>query len=132
MSRRKLVNPKSLPPPIGFNHGVILKGKRILFLAGQNGANQKSRIVSKDFAVQFDTALKNMMEVLKKAGGRPTDIGVMNIYVTSRKEYGNARAAIGKIWHKHFGRNYPAAAMFVVSGLWDEEAKVEIEAIAVL
>ncbi len=58
MKKPKLVNPKSLPAPIGFNHGVLVEGKKILFLAGQNGANQRSEIVSEDFTVQFEWALK--------------------------------------------------------------------------
>lgn len=130
--KRTHVNPKTLPAPVGFNHGVILKGKRILFLAGQNGANQKAEIVSADFAVQFETALANLLQVLEEAGGGPENIGMMNFYVTRRADYAKNRAKLGKIWRKHLGTEYPAAALFEVKGLWDPKAKVEIEAIAVL
>lgn len=132
MKKAKLVNPKSLPKPVGFNHGVLLEGKKVLFLAGQNGANQRAEIVSQDFAVQFEWALKNLLEVLKAAGGKPDQLGLMNIYVTDREEYGRAREAIGAIWKKHLGRHYPACAMLEVKGLWDRFAKVELEGIAVL
>lgn len=132
MKKPKLVNPKSLPAPVGFNHGVLVEGKKILFLAGQNGANQRSEIVSEDFTVQFEWALKNLLEVLKEAGGKPEQLGLMNIYVTDREEYGRARPLIGALWKKHLGRHYPACAMFVVKGLWDPRAKVELEGIAVL
>lgn len=132
MKKPKLVNPKSLPAPVGFNHGVLVEGKKILFLAGQNGANQRSEIVSEDFTVQFEWALKNLLEVLKEAGGKPEQLGLMNIYVTDREEYGRARPLIGALWKKHLGRHYPACAMFEVKGLWDPRAKVELEGIAVL
>jgi enamine deaminase RidA (YjgF/YER057c/UK114 family) len=132
VKKPKLVNPKSLPAPVGFNHGVLVEGKKILFLAGQNGANQRSEIVSEDFTVQFEWALKNLLEVLKEAGGKPEQLGLMNIYVTDREEYGRARPLIGALWKKHLGRHYPACAMFVVKGLWDPRAKVELEGIAVL
>jgi enamine deaminase RidA (YjgF/YER057c/UK114 family) len=132
VKKPKFVNPKSLPAPVGFNHGVLIEGSRILFLAGQNGANQRSEIVSDDFTAQFEAALVNLVDVLKEAGGTPEQLGVMNIYVTSREEYANARAAMGKVWKKHLGRHYPACAMFEVKGLWDPRAKVELEGIAVL
>jgi len=132
VKKPKFVNPKSLPDPVGFNHGVLVEGKKILFLAGQNGANQRSEIVSDDFTVQFEAALKNLLEVLKEAGGKPEQLGMMNIYVTDRDEYGRARPVIGALWKKHLGRHYPACAMFEVKGLWDRRAKVELEGIAVL
>lgn len=132
MSKAKVVNPKALPAPVGFNHGVLLEGKKILFLAGQNGANQRSEIVSDDFTVQFEAALKNLLEVLREAGGKPDQLGLMNIFVTDRDEYGRARKSIGAVWKKLLGRHYPACAMFEVKGLWDRRAKVELEGIAVL
>ena len=132
MKKPTMVNPKALPAPIGFNHGVLMEGSKILFLAGQNGANQRSEIVSDDFAVQFEAALVNLLEVLKEAGGTPDRLGVLNIFVTDRAEYGRARKAMGAAWKKHLGRHYPASAMFEVKGLWDPKAKVELEGIAVL
>ncbi|MBI4565392.1 MAG: RidA family protein [Planctomycetes bacterium] len=132
MSKGKPINPESLPKPVGFSHGVLMEGGRILFLAGQNGANQRSEIVSDDFAVQFEWALRNLLTVLNEAGGKPEDIGLMNIYVTSSDEYGAAREAIGEVWKKHMGRHYPAMALFEVKGLWEPRAKVEIEGMAVM
>jgi enamine deaminase RidA (YjgF/YER057c/UK114 family) len=132
VKKPKVVNPKSLPDPVGFNHGVLIEGTRILFLAGQNGANQRSEIVSDDFCVQFEWALKNLIEVLKEAGGEPAQLGMMNIYVTDRDEYGRARKDIGRVWKRLLGSHYPACAMFEVKGLWDRRAKVELEGIAVL
>ena len=132
MKKPVVVNPKTMPPPVGFNHGVLIEGSRILFLAGQNGANQRSEIVSDDFCVQFEWALKNLLEVVKEAGGTPAQLGMMNIYVTDREEYGRARKDIGKIWKRLLARHYPAVALFEVKGLWDRRAKVELEGIAVL
>ena len=132
MNKPKVVNPKALAAPVGFNHGVLMEGSKILFLAGQNGANQGAEIVSDDFCVQFEWALKNLLEVLKEAGGKPVQLGMMNIFVTDRGEYGRARKDIGKVWKRHLGRHYPAMAMFEVKGLWDPRAKVELEGIAVL
>lgn len=132
MKKPTVINPRSLPPPVGFNHGVLIEGSKILFLAGQNGANQGAEIVSDDFAIQFEAALKNLLAVLAEAGGTPEQLGVMNIFVTDREEYAAARKPMAAIWKKHLGRHYPACAMFEVKGLWDKRAKVELEGIAVL
>ena len=40
--------------------------------------------------------------------------------------------AIGVAYRKHMGRHFPAMTLAGVSGLFDERAKVEIEAVAML
>ena len=119
------INPKGLGEPRGFNHGVLYPGGRILFLAGQNGG-------SGDFASQFERALKRIVAVIQEAGGKPEHLGVLNIFVTSKAEYGAARKQIGRAWKAILGRHYPAMAMYEVKALWEATAKVELEGIAVL
>ena len=128
MSEYRKVNPAALGPPVGFNHGVLASAGRLLFLAGQSGAPAKS----KRFAKQFETALERILAVVREAGGEPRHIAQLKIYVTSRSEYGKARKEMGEIWRRVMGRHYPAMAMFEVKSLWEREAKVELEGIAVL
>jgi enamine deaminase RidA (YjgF/YER057c/UK114 family) len=119
------INPKELGAPHGFNHGVLYTGGRILFLAGQNGGTG-------DFATQFERALARILAVIREAGGGPEHLGVLNVFVTSKAEYGAARKQIGAAWKKLLGRHYPAMAMYEVKALWEETAKVELEGIAVI
>ena len=119
------VNPAKLGKPVGFSHGVVYSGGRLLFLGGQNGGEGP-------FATQFERALERILEVVREAGGRPEHIGVLNIFVTSRKEYGAARKRIGAAWKRLMGRHYPAMAMYEVKSLWEPSAKVELEGIAVI
>lgn len=119
------VNPEELGKPQGFSHGVLYGGGRLLFLGGQNGGEG-------DFATQFERALGRIVAVVKKAGGKPEHIGVLNIFVTSKAEYGAARKAIGGTWKKLVGRHYPAMALYEVKALWEDSAKVELEGIAVI
>jgi len=125
------VNPSSLTPPRGYNHGMKGVGE-LLFVAGQVGWAREGHVVSPDFVSQFQRALENVIDVVWAAGGKPTDIARMVVYVTDKSEYAARAREIGEIWRARMGRHYPAMALVEVKGLLDDEAKVEIEATALL
>ena len=125
------VNPPSLAPPRGYNHGMKGSGE-LLFVAGQVGWGREGHVVSPDFVSQFQRALENVIDVVWAAGGRPTDIARMVVYVTDKSEYAARSREIGGIWRARMGHHYPAMALVEVKSLLDDEAKVEIEATAVL
>ena len=60
------VNPESLPPPRGYNHGMKGAGE-ILFVAGQVGWTREGQVVSGDFVSQFPRAfaLQNRYAALR-------------------------------------------------------------------
>jgi enamine deaminase RidA (YjgF/YER057c/UK114 family) len=89
-------------------------------------------VVSADFISQFQRALENVIDVVWAAGGRPADIARMVVYVTDKSEYTGRVREIGEIWRARMGRHYPAMVLVEVKGLLDDEAKVEIEAMALL
>jgi enamine deaminase RidA (YjgF/YER057c/UK114 family) len=122
------VNPAELGAPVGFSHGILAQPGRILFLGGQNGAIAKTS----DFAKQFEGALERIVAVIRSAGGEPRHLCMLNIYVTSHAEYARSRKKLGAAWRRLLGRHYPACALFVVKGLWEKRAKVELEGIAVV
>lgn len=129
----KLINPVSLGSPRGFSNGVLTDaGGRLLFIAGQIGWDETQRIVSENFVEQFDRALANVIQVVTAAGGRPEQIARMVIYVTNRSEYLEQQASIGTRYQAQMGKHFPAMALVEVKGLLNDQAKVEIEAVAVL
>ncbi|HEV2863236.1 MAG TPA: RidA family protein [Pyrinomonadaceae bacterium] len=129
----KVINPASLGRPTGYANGVLTPpGVRVLFVAGQIGWDEQQRLVGEDFVEQFDRALRNVLEVVREAGGAPGSIGRMTVYVTDKREYGARRAEIGLRWRALVGRHYPAMTLVEVKGLLEDGAKVEIEATAVL
>ena len=131
--RFTVINPQSLGAPSGYSNGLLTEtGGRLLFIAGQIAWNEKHEIVSSDFVEQFDKALENVMTVVNEAGGKPSDIARLIIYVTTRNEYLAHTRAVGERYRKHMGKHFPAMVMVQVVGLLDNEAKVEIEGIAVL
>ena len=129
----KLINPESLGAPRGYSNGVLTDaGGRLLFVAGQIGWHEKQTIVSDDFVAQFDRALANVVTVVTAAGGSPQEIARLVLYVTNKREYIDRRAEVGQTYRAHLGKHFPAMVLVEVKSLLDDDAKVEIEAVAVL
>lgn len=129
----KLINPESLGAPRGYSNGVLTDaGGKLLFVAGQIGWNEKQQIVSDDFVAQFDRALANVVTVVTASGGSPEQIARLVIYVTDKREYIARRAEVGSAYREHLGKHFPAMVLVEVKSLLDDQAKVEIEAVAVL
>jgi enamine deaminase RidA (YjgF/YER057c/UK114 family) len=129
----KFINPASLGNPRGYANGVLTEsGARLLFIAGQIGWNEKQRFVSADFVDQFDRALSNVIAVVTEAGGKPEHIARLVIYVTNKNEYQQRTRELGERYRAHMGKHFPAMVLVEVRSLLDDEAKVEIEGVAVL
>jgi enamine deaminase RidA (YjgF/YER057c/UK114 family) len=129
----KTINPTALGSPRGYSNGILVDGNgKLLFIAGQIAWNEHQQIVSDSFVEQFDRALANVISVLTEAGGNPTNITRLGIYVTNKAEYLASTKEVGQRYQKHMGKHYPAMILLEVKGLLDDSAKVEIEAIAVL
>ena len=129
----EIVNPDSLASPRGYSNGVLgAPGGRLLCVAGQIGWDREERIVPGGFAAQFAQALRNVVAVVEAAGGRADQVLRLRIHVVDREEYLAARKEIGQVYREVMGGHFPAMALFVVAGLLDEGARVEIEADAVI
>jgi len=129
----ELINPESLGKPRGYSNGVLTEpGGRLLFIAGQIAWNDHQQIVSDDFVAQFDQALANVLTVVKAAGASASDVARLVIYVTDKGEYKSRTGELGDCWRSKMGTHYPAMVLVEVRGLLEDEAKVEIEGIAVV
>ena len=76
--------------------------------------------------------MKNVLDVLKEAKGKPEHIVRLTWYVLDKKEYLGSLKAVGAAYRELMGRHYPAMAVVQVSGLVEDEARLEIEATAVV
>jgi NAD(P)-dependent dehydrogenase (short-subunit alcohol dehydrogenase family) len=131
--RFSIVNPAELGSPRGWNNGMLARtGGRTLFTAGQTARAGSGGVPPADFVAQFDLALRNVLAVLRQAGGEPTDIGRLTIYVTDMMQYHESLQPLGEAYRRRMGTHFPAMALVEVSSLVDELALVEIEATAVL
>jgi enamine deaminase RidA (YjgF/YER057c/UK114 family) len=125
------VNPPELPRPRGFSHAVIAAG-RTVFLAGQTAMDDSGDIVRGSVVDQFEQALTNLLMALRAAGGQPSDMASLTIYIVDLDDYRAHAHEIGKVWKRLVGETYPAMAGVGVTRLWDVDAKVEIQGYAVL
>jgi len=131
MMATTLINPPNLVKPLGYSHGATGTG-RTLFIAGQIGSDEEGVLVSGDLVEQFDRALGSVVRVVEEAGGKAEDIVKINLLVLDKNEYRERGRDMGATYRKHMGRHFPAMTLAEVKGLWDEGAKVEIEAVAIL
>lgn len=129
MSNRT-INPESLPKPSGYAHG-ILAGNTV-FLGGQTALDKDMNIVPGGITDQFRQAFSNVLATLAEAGGRPQDLVSVTIYLTDVDDYMANGREIGRIWREMAGSEYPAMAGIGVTRLWQKEAMIEIQGIAVL
>ena len=85
-----------------------------------------------DLVAQFAQALDNVLVVVAAAGGEASCIGRLTLYVTDKAEYVRRRKEIGEAYRKRMGRHFPAMALVEVTSLLERDAKVEIEATALV
>ena len=103
-----------------------------MWLSGQIGSDAAGRIVEPgDLVAQVGRALGRLAVALRAAGCEPEDTVKLTYYVTDIKLYRDSLPAIGLVYREVFGRHYPATTLVEVSSLFDPEAVVEIDAVAV-
>jgi len=127
-----VINPDSLGRPRGYSNGIVAISGKMLFISGQVGWDEHQQITSDDIVEQFDVALANLLKVVDAAGGSPTQIARMMIYVTDIDEYRRRTREIGERYRAHMGKHFPAMVLVEVKSLLEDRAKVEIEGQAVL
>ncbi|KPK15811.1 MAG: hypothetical protein AMK69_26740 [Nitrospira bacterium SG8_3] len=123
-----LINPSDLVKPLGYSHGAMGTGR----LAGQIGSDKEGKLVGDGLVEQFDRALGSVVRVVEEAGGKAEHIVKLNLLVLDKNEYREKGRDMGAVYRKHMGRHFPAMTLAEVKGLWDEGAKVEVEAVAML
>jgi enamine deaminase RidA (YjgF/YER057c/UK114 family) len=126
------INPGQLARASGFSHAVSAPAGRLVFLAGQLGMDRDGRVVPGGVVAQFEQALSNLLAALAAAGGHPSDLASVTIYLTDVEDYQAKGKEIGAVWRRLAGSDYPAMAGVGVTKLWLPGAVVEIQGIAVV
>ena len=127
----KVLQPAEWARAKGYSNGIAARGTQV-FIAGQIGWNAQQKFADERLAPQVRAALKNVVRVLEEAGGRPEHIVRLTWYLTSRQDYLDQLPQIGAAYRDVMGRHFPAMSVVEVSALMEHQAKVEIEATAVL
>jgi enamine deaminase RidA (YjgF/YER057c/UK114 family) len=129
--QHQVLKPASWPRPSGYSNGIAASGRQI-FVAGQVGWDAQCRFNGTRLADQVKQALQNICSVLKEANAGPEHIVRLTWYLTSRDEYLADLENIGVAYRAVMGKNFPVMSVVQVVALMEAEAKVEIEATAVV
>lgn len=124
------VNPKELAPAKGFSHATVAGDA--VWVGGQTGTDATGRVVEpRDIVAQFSRAIRNVAIALRAAGCEPADTVKLTYYVTDIADYRRNLSIIGSSYREVFGTHYPASTLVEVHSLFDPDALVEIDAVAV-
>ena len=127
----EILQPQAWPRPKGYSNGMMAQGRQV-FVAGQVGWDSEGRFASPALAGQVKKALENILAVLAEADGKPEHIVRLTWYVTSRDEYHSELREIGAAYRDVMGKHFPTMSVVQVVALMEKDAKVEIEATAVV
>jgi enamine deaminase RidA (YjgF/YER057c/UK114 family) len=127
----QILKPAHWPRPRGYSNGIVASGRQI-FVAGQIGWDAQGQFISERLADQVRQSLENICAVLAQAQAGPEHIVRLTWYVTSRDEYYAELADIGAAYRAVMGKNFPVMSVVQVVALMEAQAKVEIEATAVV
>jgi enamine deaminase RidA (YjgF/YER057c/UK114 family) len=127
----QILQPPGWARPRGYSNGILARGQ-LVFIAGQIGWDAQCRFQTSDFTGQVRQALENIVALLAQAEARPEHIARMTWYVTDKHEYIAAYPSIGAVYRQVIGAHYPVMTAVEVGALLEDQAKVEIEATAVI
>jgi len=127
----QILQPPAWARAKGFSNGIAAEG-RLVFIAEQIGWSGQGERKERSFAGQFRQALQNILEILREANGRPDHLVRLTWYILDKKEYLASLKEVGAAYRELMGKHYPTMAVVQVGGLVEEEARLEIEATAVI
>jgi enamine deaminase RidA (YjgF/YER057c/UK114 family) len=127
----QVLQPKTWKRPKGYANGIVAEG-RMIFVAGQVGWDEQERFNSDSFAGQAEQALANIVAILAEAGAGPEHLVRLTWFVVDKAEYLASLEATGAAYRRVIGRHFPAMSVVEVKGLYEDGARLEIEATAVL
>lgn len=127
---RKVIQPKSLSDPRPrYSQGILAKGGKLLFIAGQTASDKDGNIVGRgDIEAQTHQVFKNLSAVLKEAGGSLENLVMTTTYITDR-EY---REGYNRVRREYYKKSSPTSTLVIISGLAHPDYLIEINGVAVL
>ena len=124
------LQPPGWRKPKGYANGIKARGE-FVFVGGMVGWDADEKFPD-GFVAQARQALENIAAVLAEGGARPEHITRMTWYVRDMDEYLAARGELGPVYRAVMGVHFPAMALVEVRRLVEPQARLEIEATAVV
>lgn len=126
----RVLQPPGWPAPRGYSNGMAGTGRTVL-VGGQVGWDAAGRFPP-GFVAQAAQALRNILAVVAEAGGGPEHVGRLTWYVLDVAEYRASLKDLGAAYRDVMGRHFPAMTLVQVAALAEPEARLEIEATAIV
>jgi len=126
----RVLQPSGWPLPKGYANGIAADG-HIVVTGGVIGWDDNRRL-PKGFVPQVRQTLSNIAAILAEGDAQPAHLVRLTWYVVDMDEYLANLKELGVIYREIFGAHYPAMALVQVVRLVEKEARVEIEATAVV
>jgi enamine deaminase RidA (YjgF/YER057c/UK114 family) len=128
--RPTVLQPPGWPKPRGYSNGMMAEG-RVVVTGGVVGWDTDGKF-PEAFADQARQTFSNIRAILAEGGAEPHHIVRLTWYVTDVEEYLAAGKDLGRAYRETIGSHYPAMAVVQVVRLVERDAKLEIEATAVV
>lgn len=128
--RPTILQPPGWPAPKGYANGMSARG-RIVLTGGVVGWDEAERFPA-GFVAQAAQALANIAAILREGGAQPHHLVRLTWYVVDVDEYLADLRGLGRAYRAVLGEHYPAMALVGVVRLVEREARLEIEATAVV
>jgi enamine deaminase RidA (YjgF/YER057c/UK114 family) len=129
-SSPQVLQPSGWPMPKGYANGMAADG-RLVVTGGVIGWDIEGRLAP-DFVGQVRQTLSNIADIIAEGGAKPEHLVRLTWYVVDIEEYLASLKELGRAYREIFGAHYPAMALVQVVRLVEKEARVEIEATAVV
>lgn len=124
------LHPKGWPRPSGYANGMTGKG-RLIVTGGVVGWDIMGNFAH-GFVPQARQAFTNILAILAEGGAGAEHLVRLTWYVVDLDEYRGALRDLGRAYRDTIGGHYPAMAVVGVTGLMEPQARLEIEATAIV
>jgi enamine deaminase RidA (YjgF/YER057c/UK114 family) len=126
----EVLHPKHWPVPKGYANGMMAEG-RILVTGGIVGWDENG-VFPEGFVAQARQTFENICAILAEGGAGPQHIVRLTWYVVDIEEYLANLRELGRAYRAVLGTHYPAMALVQVVRLVEKQARLEIEATAIV
>jgi len=126
----RTLQPQGWPRPQGYANGMTARG-RVVVTGGVVGWDVMGNFPG-SFAAQARQTFSNILKILAEGGAGPEHLVRLTWYVVDLEEYRGSLKELGRAYRETIGANFPAMAVVQVTGLVEKQARIEIEATAVV
>lgn len=127
----RYINPPTLERPPGYSHVADVRGRRLIFIAGQAGVDANGTVVGgDDIEAQAEQAFRNLSAALESAGCTASNLVKLTVFVRDISKLADYRRARDRFFNSVAPAVAPAVTLVEVSRLYSEFLLIEIEAVA--